>query len=123
LFSNRRRNKRDLLEVLWDVLRVINFGHGRPTQISQLANLTYVRALFILEWLETRGLVEKTETGHQRSRVLWKLTVKGQILIDRMGEIYKVLDLAAYPNDAEIKEDWLQRRVARDSSLNKTFKR
>jgi len=87
-------SRRSKLDIYIDILSNIKSGECRPTRIMYHVNLSWKPLCQILESLENQGMIEAVETENQRSRILYKITEKGENVLNFFEKGKSLLEVA-----------------------------
>jgi len=78
--------RRSLLQIKVDILRAVESGYGKPTQIMYRANLSWnVLQAQLKSFLET-GMLQVEEYGSRRR---YQITAKGTDMVDSYQRVVK----------------------------------
>jgi DNA-binding MarR family transcriptional regulator len=112
------RRRADLSLVQFNALRVLKAREPGPAQASDLTRGLHVssaHATTLLQQLEGRGLLERTESGVDRRRRPVRLTAAGESLLgEAMPALIELEDrLSATLGDAQASRLWSDLRAVR----------
>ena len=88
------QSRRSKLEIYIDILSNIRSGECRPTRIMYKANLSWKPFCQILEFLLNQGMIEEFDSGGQKSRVLYRITEKGEYVLMYFDKGKSLLELS-----------------------------
>jgi len=71
--------RRSPIDMACDILGVLSEGQTKPTRILQKANMNWIVLRSQLEYLSSRGMIEKVALRGQRTE--YKLTTKGESIL------------------------------------------
>ncbi|MBS7624914.1 MAG: winged helix-turn-helix domain-containing protein [Candidatus Bathyarchaeia archaeon] len=83
-------SKRSRLELYLEVLRAIDRGVCRPTNIMYKCNLSWTNCKEILNFLAKKNLVSVIEEGNRK---LYKLTENGKDLLENFSRVKYLLKM------------------------------
>jgi predicted transcriptional regulator len=84
----REAGRRSRLEIVCDILQVVSDGHGKPTRIMQLANLTWNDLLAYLGALLEGEFLTRTDVGN---RFEYEITRRGREVLSHFARVKEEL--------------------------------
>ena len=81
--KHTEENIRSRLEQKMDILRAIEEGSTKPTNIMYSAKISWISMLERMNELLEKGLVEKNPGINERSRFLYSITTKGKFVLEQ----------------------------------------
>lgn len=94
-------HRRSALEIYLTVLWIIKRGTTKPTRIMYEANLSWIPLQNVLASLVSQGLVMEIESGDRgdrRTTKTYRITPKGENVIQYFRRAKELLPLEIFPN-------------------------
>ena len=93
-------SRRSKFEIYVDILSQIKKGINKPTRIMYGVNLSWKPLQEILQKLANQGLIEEnsTETGDNRTKTIYMITDKGEVFLQNLSQVKKLMELEATPS-------------------------